>query len=79
MSIDDLEISFNPRLSVPNFETYLRNSRELAKKAERELNVDINVSYGSSHLQKLDVFYQKKNKKFAHTYIYTWWLLESIR
>ena len=70
MSIDDLEISFNPRLSVPNFETYLRNSRELAKKAERELNVDINVSYGSSHLQKLDVFYKKKQKICPYIYLY---------
>ena len=41
MSIDDLETNFNPRLSVPNFETYLRNSKELAKKAERELNVNL--------------------------------------
>ena len=70
MSIDDLEISFNPRLSVPNFETYLRNSRELAKKAERELNVDINVSYGSSHLQKLDVFYKKIKKICPYIYLY---------
>ena len=71
MSIDDLEISFNPRLSVPNFETYLRNSRELAKKAERELNVDINVSYGSSHLQKLDVFYKKNTKNLPiHIFIH---------
>ena len=39
MSIDDLEISFNPRLSVPNFETYLRNSRELAKKQRENLTL----------------------------------------
>ena len=70
MSIDDLETNFNPRLSVPNFETYLRNSRELAKKAERELNVNLNVSYGSSDLQKLDVFYKKNTKNLPYIYLY---------
>ena len=40
MSIDDLETSLNPRLSVPNFETYLRNSKKkLAKKVERNLTL----------------------------------------
>ena len=26
--IEDIEYSFNPRLSVPNYENYLKNSKE---------------------------------------------------
>ena len=37
MNIKNLEQSFNPRLAVPNFDSYLRTSKENAKLAEKKL------------------------------------------
>ena len=57
--IKEIEKSFNPRASVPNYESYLKDSKEKAKLALKSLYGKINIKYGSSPLQKLDVFFKK--------------------
>ena len=56
--IEDIEYSFNPRLSVPNYENYLKNSKEKAKIAQNNLLGQTDLKYGKTSLQKLDVFYK---------------------
>ena len=55
-----VEKEFNPRLSVPNYNTYLNKSLRKAKIAVNHLTGQINLKYGNSSLQALDVFYNSK-------------------
>ena len=53
MNLENIERSFNPRLAVDNYESYLKNSSKKAKLAETILNGKKNINYGNSDLQKL--------------------------
>ncbi|RPH03246.1 MAG: alpha/beta hydrolase [Alphaproteobacteria bacterium TMED93] len=71
MNVKNLEQSFNPRLAVPNFESYLRISKEKAKLAEKKLTGKTDISYGDSKLQTLDVFYKDyKDNLPIHIFIH---------
>ena len=71
MNMRNVEQSFNPRLVVPNFDTYLKKSKKKAKLAEKNLNGKKNIAYGNSALQTLDVFYQEtKTKLPIHIFIH---------
>lgn len=54
----DLEINrqFMPRLAVPDHEAWLAADAELSEIAKRTLACHLDVSYGDTALQKLDIF-----------------------
>ena len=71
MNLENLERSFNPRLAVDNYESYLKNSSKKAKLAETILNGKKNINYGNSDLQKLDVYYDSNNNHLPiHIFIH---------
>ena len=58
----DLNISYNPRQSVTNYEILLKSSKRKANNALMFLHGSLDAEYGQGPLQKLDVFYKKKKK-----------------
>ena len=69
--IEEIEYSFNPRLSVPNYETYLSDSKLKAKIAENNLIGKTDIKYGKATLQKLDVFYKNNTSNLPiHIFIH---------
>ena len=68
---DDLNYSFNPRLSVKDFSKLLSVSLQKARFAEKKINCQTNLCYGKTSLQKLDVFYKYKKKNLPiHIFIH---------
>ncbi len=70
MNEDNVEKSFNPRLSVDNFEDYLQKSKSKAELVEKDLPGKRNINYGSSALQNLDVYYNNNNKSNLPIHIF---------
>ena len=71
MNLENIERSFNPRLAVDDYESYLKNSSKKAKLAETRLNGKKNINYGNSDLQKLDVYYESNNTNLPiHIFIH---------
>tara|TARA_Y100001970_G_C14250065_1_gene871157 strand:+ start:2847 stop:3755 length:909 start_codon:yes stop_codon:yes gene_type:complete len=69
-NIEEIEKSFNPRLSVPNFEMYLEKSKKKAALAKKKLFGKINLRYGNSALQTLDVYYNNNFNLPIHIFIH---------
>ncbi len=68
---DDLNYSFNPRLSVKDFSKLLTVSLQKARFAEKKINCKTNLCYGKTSLQKLDVFYKYKKRNLPiHIFIH---------
>ena len=65
----ELEKNYNPRESVANFSTYIEEYKNIGKKSREELPCILEVSYGHSPLQKVDIF-GKKNLKKANVHIF---------
>ncbi len=53
---DDLEQQFNPRRSVPDFDAFQAQKAELSVAARERLRGHLDVAYGATALQKVDVF-----------------------
>jgi arylformamidase len=53
---DTLDTLLNPRVPVPDFETYLSRFAERSDQARTRLSGDLDVRYGTSPRQRLDVF-----------------------
>ena len=71
MNSENIERSFNPRLAVDDYETYLKNSSKKAKLAERYLMVKKTLTMETLNLQKLDVYYKSNNKNLPiHIFIH---------
>ena len=56
LSIKELEENFNPRESVPNFDSYLSTTLVKSQKAKKLLIGHENINYGNGKLQTLDIF-----------------------
>lgn len=69
LSQTELERNYNPRASVSDFSSYIKKYKILGKKSREELPCILDVSYGNSLLQKVDVF-GKKNLKNANVHIF---------
>ena len=69
LSQKELEKNYNPRESVSNFSTYIEKYKNLGKESRKDLPCILDVSYGNSPLQKVDIF-GNKNLKNAHVHIF---------
>lgn len=69
ISLIELEKNFNPREAVSNFSDYIEKYKDLGKKTRKEYPCIIDVSYGKTPLQKLDIF-GHKNLKNANVHIF---------
>lgn len=71
LSKEELENNYNPRKAVSNFSKYIREYKTLGQKSREELPCMLNVSYGDTPLQKLDIFGKKKlNNANVHIFIH---------
>ena len=55
-STDEIEVQFNPRASVPSFETDQARHAAWSAAARAELDGHLDVAYGDGPLHKVDVF-----------------------
>ena len=69
LSINDLEKNYNPREAVFNFSDYIEKYKTLGKEFRKKLPCILDVSYGDTPLQKLDIF-GKKTLKNASVHIF---------
>lgn len=69
LSLNDLEQNFNPREAVSNFSDYIEEYKILAKKHREELPCILDVNYGDTPLQTLDIFGKNKLKN-ANVHIF---------
>lgn len=53
---NELNILYLPRLTVPNAEEYLENAARRSAAVREKLNCHIDVQYGGTPLQKIDIF-----------------------
>ena len=60
LSKKELENNYNPRNAVADFSKYILEYKSLGQKSREELPGMIDVSYGGTPLQKLDIFGNKK-------------------
>ena len=54
--IDEINLQYLPRLTVPNVEEYLNKSAERSARIRKKLTCEIDLAYGDTPGQKLDVF-----------------------
>jgi len=69
LSIKELEKNYNPREAVFNFSDYIQKYKNLGKESRKNLPCLLDVSYGNTPLQKLDIF-GKKTLKNASVHIF---------
>ena len=62
LSINDLEKNYNPREAVFNFSDYIEKYKTLGTEFRKKLPCILDVSYGDTPLQKLDIFGKKTLK-----------------
>ena len=65
----ELENNYNPREAVSNFSQYIAEYKDLGKVSRESLPCILDVSYGNTPLQKLDIF-GKKNLKNSNVHIF---------
>ena len=65
----ELEDNYNPRVAVSNFSQYIAEYKDLGKVSRESLPCILDVSYGNTPLQKLDIF-GKKNLKNSNVHIF---------
>ena len=71
LSSKEIEENFNPRIAVPNFNTYIEEAQKKAEIARENLPNILNISYGDHQLQTLDIFCKNKLKKApVHIFIH---------
>ena len=71
LSVKELEEHFNPRESVPNFDSYLSTTLVKSQNAKKLLIGHDNINYGNGKLQTLDIYGIKSAKlKPIHIFIH---------
>ena len=71
LSVKELEVNFNPRESVPDFNTHLSSTLIKSKQAKKILNGYENIKYGNGKLQTLDIYGEKSAKlKPIHIFVH---------
>ena len=68
--ITSLNLQYLPRLTVKDSDKYLKRSQERSAKTRDKLNCLLDVSYGNSMGQTLDIFPAKKNNAPVHIFIH---------
>ena len=68
--IADMNAQYSPRLSVPNVEEYLEATAASSAKVRSALNGELDIAYGDSDGQKLDVFPAAKTNARVHVFIH---------
>ena len=69
LSKKELENNYNPRKAVADFSKYILEYKSLGQKSREELPGILDVSYGDTPLQKLDIF-RKKTLDNANVHIF---------
>ena len=68
--IEHINLQYLPRLIVPNVEGYFERSAELSVTARKELKCEIDLAYGDTAGQKLDVFPAANKGAPVHIFIH---------
>ena len=68
--IEDMNLQYSPRLTVPDAEDYLQKSAEMSARARDRLNGQIDIIYGDSAGQKLDIFPAANKHAPVHVFIH---------
>ena len=68
--IEHINLQYLPRLTVPNVEGYLEKSAERSARVRKKLGGEIDLSYGDSAGQKLDVFPAAAKGAPVHVFIH---------
>ena len=74
LSINDLEKNYNPREAVFNFSDYIEEYKTLGKEFRKKLPCILDVSYGDTPLQKLDIF----GMPFIMVWVLFWIIIEFL-
>ena len=68
--IEHINLQYLPRLTVPNVEGYLEKSAERSARVRKKLGGEIDLAYGDSAGQKLDVFPAAAKGAPVHIFIH---------
>ena len=68
--IDHINLQYLPRLTVPNVEEYLEHSAERSARVRDELDCEIDVAYGDTAGQMLDLFPARSKDAPIHIFIH---------
>ncbi|MCG8693774.1 MAG: alpha/beta hydrolase [Minwuiales bacterium] len=70
LSQDELEANFNPRIAVPDAETYLEDFAHRSEAERAELQPETDIRYGDGPRQMLDLFRAPEPNAPLHIYIH---------
>ena len=68
--IDHINLQYLPRLTVPNADEYLEKSAKRSARTRKKLSCDIDVAYGDTPGQTLDIFPAAKKGAPVHIFIH---------
>ena len=68
--IADMNIQYSPRTSVPDAEDYLAKNAEMSAAVREKLDGTLDIAFGESEGQKLDVFPAAKANSPVHLFIH---------
>lgn len=68
--IDEINLQYLPRLTVKNAEEYIKKSAERSARARTELDSQLDVPYGDTPGQKLDIFPAGNPASPVHVFIH---------
>ncbi len=68
--IADMNVQYSPRISVPDAERYLENSAALSAVARQTLDGKLDIAFGDSDGQKLDIFAAPGANAPVHVFIH---------
>jgi len=70
LSREEINFQYMPRMTVPNAEDYLEAAARRSEKARRKLGGKIDVAYGDTPGQTLDIFPAAEKKAPVHVFIH---------
>lgn len=68
--IRDLELQYVARLNVPNADAYTEKSERRSARVRKKLSCDLDVPYGDTAGQRMDIFPAKKSGSPVHIFIH---------
>ena len=68
--IEHINLQYLPRLTVPNVEEYFRSSAKRSARVRKKISCDLNIAYGETPGQKLDVFPASDKGAPVHIFIH---------
>lgn len=68
--IEDMNLQYSPRLTVPDADDYLQKSAEKSAEVRQKLNGTLDISYGDTAGQKLDIFPAADKNAPVHVFIH---------